>query len=712
MSSEGSKRVVAETASVTSKKTTKSAASTKSAPRIVIQKEVAEARPVRPARSLRERVLERAASRRSSISEGQTEQSLPSPPPLPEMPPPSQMDISCERVASWNQEGIPPRTIESDGELSEESSISESTTGRPSMLVCSTRRTGVEMDAATKLANETLLRAKEAIESAGNMKRECKLIALEGLQTLYETVLSLSDSRSRHKNNLEKERVRHAQELVRVERAHTKATAELIKNMSQSLGEARADLTDNLEETRAVRSWLGYETREPFSKIDEMARAIVKLESSIDEVAKTVQRGSAEPAKTPNAVPTSIEKLDTKLASLSAQIDELRRDVQKVKVGTDQLVESRKGPNISPTSIEAVGGLHRKIDAGLEDLKTAVKQTEERLLKATSDISPPTENKTDIKEQLQPLTERLEAVSSELRTIRENRAKTPPPVISLEAELALAGGQQTSKPTYAQMARKPKEPRPNHTLIISSTDPNKTGENVIEVIRKALDQKKSGARVDRVRKGRNQKVILSCSTSEDLKQVANDTRDCKDIEIQFARAKNPLVRIKDVLAYHSDAEMLDKIKTQNKEIFQGLSPEDSTIKIRYRKAARNPLECHPVLETSPEVHKRLMEAGKVYIGLQRRPVLDQSPLVQCTKCLGFGHTRVVCKEETQLCSFCGEAHTWDNCPRREQGRAPNCRNCTRAENKTTNRQHVAFSEECPERQRWDLIARSKITYLC
>ncbi|GBP26452.1 hypothetical protein EVAR_85954_1 [Eumeta japonica] len=38
----------------------------------------------------------------------------------------------------------------------------------------------------------------------------------------YEIVLALSDSRSRHKYNLEAERTKHAQELVRIERATTK----------------------------------------------------------------------------------------------------------------------------------------------------------------------------------------------------------------------------------------------------------------------------------------------------------------------------------------------------------------------------------------------------------------------------------------------------------------------------------------------------------
>ena len=68
-----------------------------------------------------------------------------------------------------------------------------------------------EMDMVSGVANTLLRQGIETLESATNMKRECKITAHESLQGLYETVLSLSDSRNRHRCNLEKERSRHAQ---------------------------------------------------------------------------------------------------------------------------------------------------------------------------------------------------------------------------------------------------------------------------------------------------------------------------------------------------------------------------------------------------------------------------------------------------------------------------------------------------------------------
>ncbi|XP_045769808.1 uncharacterized protein LOC123870511 [Maniola jurtina] len=702
--SDNQKLAATETGSVSSKASTKSATTGKSASRPTRQKEQLGARPTRPTRSLRERVLARTASARSSISE---DTSLQSPPPLPQSLPPSLMDISNERVCTWDQEEIPPRPIQSDDELSEGSSISErAPSGRRSMLFTTSRRTGVEMDAATKLANETLLKAKEAIEAAGNMKKECKAIALDSLQVLYETVLSLSDSRSRHKHNLEKERARHAQELVRVERAHNKQTAELLKDLNQRLSEARSDISGNLEETRAIRSWLGYETQEPYrqiSEIAEMTKKITAMERSIGERSHT--QGTGQRMTDIGPLINDHQKMTSQLDHMTKQLDDMRRTLDK---------------NFEMTKQLQLWTNHDKIGKGMTEVKEAILQAEKNLSQTIAEQPTPTPQvgheappKGDLMEQLQPITEKLEAVSSELRTMREARNKTPPPATSLGTEIALAelvktATQTAGKATYAQIAQKPRPPRPNHTLIVSATDPDKTGDKVIDSIRAVLDLQHTGAKIDKVRKARNHKIILSCSTKDDLTIIKNKLKTDNGLKAEIPKTNNPLAIVKDVLTYNSDADIVKFITSQNAHLLEGIPAKDVAVRVRYRKKARNPLECHVVLELSPEVHKRFIDHGKIYIDLQRRPIEDQSPLVQCAKCLGFGHTKTICREADQLCSYCGGVHSWEECSRRTGGGLPSCKNCQRANNK--NNDHIAFSGDCPEKRKWDSIARSRITY--
>ncbi|KAF9414898.1 hypothetical protein HW555_007289, partial [Spodoptera exigua] len=169
--------------------------------------------------------------------------------------------------------------------------------------------------------------------------------------------------------------------------------------------------------------------------------------------------------------------------------------------------------------------------------------------------------------------------------------------------------QEQGPKTFAQVASTPRTPvtpakGPNHTLIVSSTNPQHTGDNAIERIRDALDLKATGARVDAVRKARNQKVVLRCASKTDLGLIKDQFKSSKGLKVQEPKPQNPLVCIRGVLTSYSDEEILDLLKAQNKHLLQNLAPADQTVRMRYRKRARNPHECHPVLELSPKMTPR------------------------------------------------------------------------------------------------------------
>ncbi|GBP81348.1 hypothetical protein EVAR_53742_1 [Eumeta japonica] len=104
-----------------------------------------------------------------------------------------------------------------------------------------------------------------------------------------------------------------------------------------------------------------------------------------------------------------------------------------------------------------------------------------------------------------------------------------------------------------------------------------------------------------------------------------------------------------------------------------------------------------------------VEAAKAANPAHHERVYD-NPLVQCAKCLGFGHTKAVCGEKTATCSYCADkTHEWEKCPRRKQNEEPKCKNCWENGIKTE-ANHEAFSNKCKVRQKWDEIARSRIAY--
>lgn len=635
--------------------------------------------------------------------------------------------------------GISPKEIPADESMSSEDS--RTSLGRESLMPQKTKGTRLAMDQATKLANDLLQEGKKALEEAGNMKRECKATVHQSLQELYEVTLSLADSRSRHKYNLEAERTRHAKELVRVERAHNKEVAE-IRQTSQNLLEAtKREITETLEEAKSIRGWLGYEMDGPFNTIAAISEAVTRIEAAV----------SKKSERTPDSDNHTVDpKIKEDLKLLTDHTEKAARQLDSLKWSVESLVE-RASKTQSSEVVDCHPDLQeqdlqiKEMAAELKVLTTTVRELGNKIA-TTPPPSPPDNTEATaeaLRNSIKPLYECLEIVSSEVRLLRDTKTHPTEVVPNLSTEVAMedmkkrlsgiekgvenihkntktANGSASAEPSiqsapqpklsYAQIIKTPPPPRPNHTLIVTSTNPRNTGDNVIELIRTALDMKNTGAKVDRVRKAKHQKVVLSCSTKEDLHLVRSRVQTNKYLKVEVAKNNNPLIIIKDVLSYHSDTEIVEHLLVQNKHLLQGVDLKETTIKVRYRKRARNPHECHPVLELSPSLHKRFVEAGKLYIGLQRRPVADQSPLVQCTKCLGFGHTKAICQEKVDLCSHCGLAHLWEKCPSRTEGKPPTCRNCSKAHGESSDIAHNAFSDQCREKQKWDAIARSRITY--
>ncbi|XP_069365327.1 uncharacterized protein [Maniola hyperantus] len=275
------------------------------------------------------------------------------------------------------------------------------------------------------------------------------------------------------------------------------------------------------------------------------------------------------------------------------------------------------------------------------------------------------------------------------------------------SQLAAVVEESRRSVTYAEVAAGPKPksiPNPNHSIIVSSKDEKDTSDDVLKRIRGAADARASGVRVERIRKARNQKVVISCESKDSLTRLTDKLKVDDCLQINEAKNKDPLIVIKNMLSYNTDDEVVASIKTQNADALVGIPDSEYRVVPKYRRPARNPHECHMVMQVSPKVWQRLTSQGRVHIDLQRCFVLDQSPLVQCTRCLGFGHSRRLCKEAEDRCSHCAGPHLRSTCPSWTVGDVACCRNCHIAKLERT--EHSAFDLECPIRKKWDTIARS------
>lgn len=299
----------------------------------------------------------------------------------------------------------------------------------------------------------------------------------------------------------------------------------------------------------------------------------------------------------------------------------------------------------------------------------------------------------------------LQSLVPEIRKELEKIAEAPPRAVPLR-KLTFAEAVGTSK-AYREIVPE----APSHTIIISSNIPEDTGEDVITKLKDTLNAREDGLQIDQIRKVRNQKVLVSTSRKEDFEKIKTKVQKNEKLVAQETNNRNPLVLLRNVFKYITDDIVKEAITKQNKEMIKDLkSDEIAQTKVKYRRTARNPLQDNIILEVHPKLWQNLMASRKLFVDIQRVAVEDKSPLVQCTRCLGFGHGRGICTEQKDKCSHCGQEHLRTKCPEYQEGKQARCINCTRAGLKDLG--HDALGNECPTRAKWDAIARSRVQYCC
>lgn len=268
------------------------------------------------------------------------------------------------------------------------------------------------------------------------------------------------------------------------------------------------------------------------------------------------------------------------------------------------------------------------------------------------------------------------------------------------------------QPTYAGVtagSREKLQPSTLHSVVVTSTDELETGEETLDRVRKAVDAKEGWIRVERIRKAKDRKIIMGFATIEEREKARQRIIEKENgLTVEEVQNKDPLVILKDILAVNTDEDVLKALKNQNRSIFQDLREGEDRVSVKYRRRGRNPHTGHVILNVSPTVWKRVTDRGYVHIDLQRVKAQDQSPLIQCSRCLDYGHTKRYCKEPADLCSHCGGPHLKDQCADWMAGVPPKCRNCVRTAQ--DDNEHNAFSLDCQVRQKRDRLARLSVAY--
>ncbi|CAK1584020.1 unnamed protein product [Parnassius mnemosyne] len=627
------------------------------------------------------------------------------------------MDIDKELSAL----GLCKRVRETEDEWSDGDSVVSDKSKRSSILPPAYRRAGISMDLATQRANEFLLSGKEALEKAGNMKKECKSEVHDCLQGLYETVLSLSDSRSRHRLAVEQERSRAAKELVRIERAHNKQLTEIQNLQFSKVVEAYEAIKSTGKGVEAIRTWLCYE-------MDEPIKAISKIQLEVHGLITKTQSTtiSEKPSAHSEKCTENFTLLLSKIAELNRNITSLSQEVEKItNRNTDMEIKI-------PTPEHIIS----QPDPRLEQIIAHIQETKEIIQTYKSTNTPKEETqKEDIENIIQPVTSLIKNVLNEISDLKDcnttqmafqgntglgtelaiteikdkinelqNIHKFNIPTVeannqTIQTEPARRPTQSNTK-SYAEVTSTPR-----YAMIVESIDPRSTCEDILKQVKKDVDPVELGIRVNKIAKLKNQRVVINCDSQQDrhlLKTAIRDT--CDRLTVSTPATKNPQLRLVGVINDLDDVKLAKAITSQNRSLIEGLTEDQKAVKVIRRAKGRTREVINVILEVSPQIWNNLKNQ-KLRIGYQVVSCVDQSPLTQCYKCLSFNHKAKDCRNSL-CCGYCAEGH--DTREYQNRNSVPKCCNCIKA--KRNDILHPAYSPECQEWQKWDSIARSSVSY--
>lgn len=440
-------------------------------------------------------------------------------------------------------------------------------------------------------------------------------------------------------------------------------------------------------------------------------------EAGTSNVRRSIDEWEAAKSDKPPVSPTTLRATQPG-PSRTRQKQTLSQDIKSTarRASTEAQTSPPRQTKYADKTAEARACLHKaklhlKNSRNLKtDIKTEVTQAIDRLYNLVKELEEENKGKGGKATKMET-EEREKTGNSEVMAKMEENTRI---LLDNSKKIDELRAALQEKTTYADVVTNKQSnalPERNalHSIIVTSEEETDTGEEVLSKVREAIDAKEGWVKVTRVRKAKDRKIIMSCDSKEEREKVKDRLKNAgKRLIIEEVQNKDPLIILKDVLVSNTDEDILKAMKNQNRAIFHGLDEKDVRIAVKYRRKARNPHTGHIIISTSPKIWRRVLDAGALHIDLQYIRIADQSPLVQCSRCLGYGHSKRFCKEPADLCSHCGGPHLKTKCEEWATNGEPNCRNCVTA--KLDKAAHNAFSQECPVRRRWDALARMSVAY--
>lgn len=126
-------------------------------------------------------------------------------------------------------------------------------------------------------------------------------------------------------------------------------------------------------------------------------------------------------------------------------------------------------------------------------------------------------------------------------------------------------------------------------MIVTSYDDQVTGAQVVEKIKKVVNAREEGVRIDKIRQARGRTVIIGCKNAEEIRRVKEKIQETSGmVNVEDIRNKDLLVTFYGVLRTNTDEDLIKALKNQIGHLTGKNNGDTERIEIKYSRKPRNP----------------------------------------------------------------------------------------------------------------------------
>lgn len=225
----------------------------------------------------------------------------------------------------------------------------------------------------------------------------------------------------------------------------------------------------------------------------------------------------------------------------------------------------------------------------------------------------------------------------------------------------------SSSPTYAEKLRAGSQPK----IIIKPKNRNQQNETTKSDILSKVNPVEEEICVNKVRHISNGGILLGCNNADEvckLKKLAEEKLS-DNYEIRELKNVYPRIRVVGMTCEFNEEVFLQYMKKQNDGIFNS-SSECKLINFCPTKNKRSIFQA--TLQVDVLTYKKVIEAGKLFIGLDSCTVYEAFYLPRCFKCNSYNHTAKFCRSDLS-CPLCAGNHEYNSCSvSQDQYKCVNC----------------------------------------